>query len=202
MNGLSGESFIFEASLNIIPMKRNIWIFGSIAGAILVAFLIYATATCYANPEKFESNDVVGYIGFILIFSLIFVGVKNYRDKYSNGLVSFGRAFKIGAFIALIASSMYTLAWIIDYYLFIPDFLDQYTKHVLWDAKQDGATAAELAKKTEEMADFKEMYKNPLLVVIITYMEVLPIGLIVALIAALILKKKRPAAPSATLTHA
>ncbi len=202
MNAPGGESSIFVASPNLIPMKRNVWIFGSVTGAILVAFMIYATATCYANPEKFESNDVVGYVAFILIFSLIFVGVKNYRDKYSNGVVTFGKAFKVGTVIALIASSMYTLAWLIDYYLFMPDFLDQYTKHVLWDAGQKGATAAELADKAKQMADYRELYKNPLMVIVITYMEVLPIGLIVALISALILKRKRPPAPSAAFTHA
>lgn len=172
-------------------MKKNVLVFGLIAGLILTAFLIYSTVMCYSNPE-FKTNDVVGYAGFILTFSLIFVGIKNYRDKYNGGVVSFGRAFKIGLLIALIASSMYTVIWVFEYYLFIPDFMDKYTAHVLWKAKEGGATEAELAKKTAEMAQFSEWYKNLLLMIIITYMEVLPIGALVALIAALILKRKTP----------
>jgi len=77
-----------------------------------------------------------------------------------------------------------------DYYLFIPDFIDRYTLHVLKNAKADGASAAEISKKAAEMANFKEMYKNPLFVVLITYAEVFPIGLLISLISALILKRK------------
>lgn len=146
---------------------------------------------CYNNPERFESNEVVGYAAFILIFSLIFVGIKNYRDKYNNGVVTFGRAFKIGFFIALIASTMYTVVWLFEYYLFIPDFMDKFSEHVLWDARQKGATAEELSKKTAEIARYKEWYKNPFLIVVMTYIEVLPIGTLVALISALILKRKK-----------
>lgn len=52
-------------------------------------------------------------------------------------------------------------------------------------------TPEDLPAKTKEMANFKEMYKNPLFVILITYSEVLPIGLVVALVSALILKKKQ-----------
>lgn len=173
-------------------MKKNVLIFGSIAGLILTGMMIWTSVVCYNNPESFKGNDIVGYASMILVFSLIFVGVKNYRDKYNNGVISFGKAFKTGMYISLIAATMYTLVWVIEYYLFIPDFFDKYTAHVLWEAREDGATAAELTEKTKEMANFKNLYKNPLLMVVITYSEVLPIGLIVALIAALILKRKQP----------
>jgi hypothetical protein len=72
--------------------------------------------------------------------------------------------------------------------LFVPDFLDKYIPHVLKEAANKGDAA--LAAKTSEMENFKEMYKNPLFVILITYSEVLPVGLIVALVSSLILKKK------------
>lgn len=40
------------------------------------------------------------------------------------------------------------------------------------------------------MADFASMYKNPFFNALITYTEILPVGLIVTIISALILKKK------------
>jgi hypothetical protein len=79
---------------------------------------------------------------------------------------------------------------LIYYYLFVPDFLDKYTLHVLNTATRAGATAAELASKAEEMEQFKEMYKNPLFAILITYAEVLPIGLAVAFVSSLILRRK------------
>src|SRR5690606_18133839 len=120
----------------------------------------------------------------------IFIGIKNYRDKYNDGVISFGRAFKVGLFITLIASTMYVVGWLIDYYFFVPDFMDKYIQHVLINAEREGATAAELAVQAKDMADYKELYKNPVMVILITYSEVLPIGLIVTLISALILKRK------------
>ena len=68
--------------------------------------------------------------------------------------------------------------------------MEKYTEIVLNQTKADGATASELQKKSAEMESFKEMYKNPLMVVLLTYSEVLPIGLIVSVISALILKRR------------
>jgi hypothetical protein len=175
-------------------MKKNVLVFGSISGSIITAMMLYAAWMCNTNP-KFESNDVLGYAGMIAAFAFIFVGIRNYRDKYNGGAITFGKAFKTGAYISLVASTMYVLVWLIDYYIFIPGFIDQYTTHVLYQAGVDGASQSELDQKAAEMADFKELYKNPVFVILITYSEVLPLGLIISLISALFLKKKIKSAP-------
>jgi len=170
-------------------MKRNILICGLISGIIVVILMVYMSMACYKN-EDFESSMVLGYASMILSFSLIFVGIKNYRDKLNNGIVTFGKAFKIGLYITLIASTMYVLAWLVEYYLFIPDFMDKYTAHVMREAGREGASQTELNEKAAEMLSYKEMYKSPILVILLTYSEILPVGLIVSLISALILKRK------------
>jgi hypothetical protein len=48
----------------------------------------------------------------------------------------------------------------------------------------------EIEQKAQQMARFKEMYKNSLFVILVSYAEVLPIATIIALISALILKRK------------
>ena len=170
-------------------MKKNIIVGGLISGLILAAFMVVVTAICYKN-EDFESSMVLGYASMILAFSMIFVGIKNYRDRFNNGFVTFGKAFTIGLYITLIASTIYVIVWLIDYYLFIPDFLDKYSAHVLKEAKTAGASPVEMNEKVAEMSGYKEMYKNPLLVILLTYTEVLPVGLVVSIISALILKRK------------
>lgn len=178
-------------------MKKNVWIFGSIAGLIITLFMVYAAAQCYTNPDM-EANDIVGYAGMIAVFSLVFIGIKNYRDKFNGGIISFGQAFKTGIYITLVASAIYVLVWLVDYYVFIPDFLDKYISHVMKEATRDGATAQELQEKAAEMAKFKEMYRNPLFVIVITFLEVFPVGLIIALVSSLILKRK-PRQPAASI---
>ncbi|ACU04494.1 DUF4199 domain-containing protein [Pedobacter heparinus] len=164
-------------------MKKTVWIFGLIIGGILAANMVAMVQMVYSG--KFKGNDFVGYAALVVIFSIIFFGIRNYKNKQNAGLISFGKAFKIGTLIAFIGSTVYVVVWLFYYYLFVPDFMDVYTSCVLRES-----TPADLPAKTQQMADFKEMYKNPLFVVLITYSEVFPIGLIVALISGLILKKK------------
>jgi hypothetical protein len=140
---------------------------------------------------------VLGYAAMVIVFSLTFFGIRNYRNKQLNGVISLGKAFKTGALIALIGATVYVVVGLSYYYLFAPDFLDQYAQHVLLKASRHGATAAELAAKTKELTEFKEMYKNPLFAVLISYTEVLPIGLVVSFISALILKRKSAPAAAA-----
>jgi len=131
-------------------MKRHVLIFGLVLGTILVAHMVYMINLAFHNPD-IKSNDLLGYTFLVLVFSLTFFGIRNFRNKELNGNISLGRAFKTGALIALLCSTMYVGVWLIYYYLFIPDFLDKYTLHVLHEASGNGATASELAAKTKEM---------------------------------------------------
>ena len=151
--------------------------------------MLYMTLRCYNDPY-FKSNDVLGYAAMVAVFALMYFGIKNYRDKYLDGFIRFGQAFKTGFFIALVASTIYVVVGMIEVFVFIPDFVDKYTEHVLYMARVEGATPAELQENAKDMAEFREMYKNPLFAIFISFMEILPIGTIVAAICALLLKRK------------
>ena len=157
-------------------MKKIVIINGLIAGAIVAAMFLI-TMGLYHKNGNFDGGMWVGYASMLLAFSLIFVAIIRYRDKYNNGVVSFGKAFRIGLYITLIASTIYVVTWLIDYYVFIPDFADKYATAILDKLKASGASAAKIANQTKEMASFKEMYKNPLFVILFTYLEILPVGL-------------------------
>ncbi|RYZ95145.1 MAG: DUF4199 domain-containing protein [Sphingobacteriaceae bacterium] len=147
--------------------------------------MAYSVLNCYGDPD-FQGNMVLGFLSMFIAFAFIFVGVKNYRDKYNTGQITFGKAFLIGLYISLIASTMYVVTWLFIYYLYIPDFMDKYAAHVLKEAHTNGATQAEITEKTASMESYKEMYKNPVMVVLLTYMEILPVGLLVSLVSAFI----------------
>ncbi|QKJ29256.1 DUF4199 domain-containing protein [Mucilaginibacter mali] len=170
-------------------MKRNVLVFGGIAGLIVGIWMILTIGLNHNNPN-FEHSMWMGYGSMLVAFSFIFVGIKNYRDKYNGGYITFGQAFKNGLFIALIGSTMYVLTWLVLYYCFMPDFMDKYVAHTMAQMQKSGASATELADTRKQMAGYQEMYKNPLMVIVLTYMEILPVGLVIALLAALILKRK------------
>ncbi len=170
-------------------MKKNIITFGLISGLIISVFMLVSVAICN-NTGNFEGSMIIGYAAMIVAFSFVFVGIKNYRDKYNNGIITFGQAFNTGFYITLIASTMYVIAWLISFYGFIPDFMEKYSSHVLEGLKQSGKSQAEIESKIAEMNQYKEMYKNPLFVILLTYAEILPLGLLITLISSLILKRK------------
>jgi hypothetical protein len=139
-----------------------------------------------SNADHGTNAMLVGYLSMLIAFSLIFVAVKTYRDKQNGGVVSFGSAFKMGLLIALMASTMYVISWALVYNLYLPDFMDKYA-----DAMIKSAKPKELQKVTEQAQQYKEMYKSPLYFTFFTYMEILPVGIIVSLISALLLKRKK-----------
>ena len=73
----------------------------------------------------------------LLVFSLVFFGLRNYRNKYTGGEISFLNAFKVGVLIVLVASTVYVIAGLSYYYLVVPDFLDKFIPHVLLEAKRE-----------------------------------------------------------------
>jgi len=169
-------------------MKRSIIIYGLIAGLIVTAWMI-------AGMFKLFGSDFIGgmlltYSTMLVAFSLIFVSVKSFRDKQNNGVITFGKAFRMGLMITLIASTIYVLVWMIDYYYFIPDFFKWYSAHEIANMKAAGASAAEIQKVTVQVQGYAEVYKNPLYNAMYTYLEILPVGLLVSVIAALILRRK------------
>jgi len=174
-------------------MKKIVLICGLIAGFISTSLFIGLMLLGKAGHDDFEHGMIYGYTLMILGFSMIFVATKITRDKHNGGEISFGKAFRIGLYITLIASTIYVIVWLIDYYCFIPDFAEKYSAHMIEKLKASGAGAAEIAKQTAEMAKFSAMYKNPFFNALLTYSEILPVGLLVSLISALILKRKKKA---------
>lgn len=176
-------------------MKSIVLKYGFIGGLIVAAVMLTGTIYCY-NSGDFEGSMVLGYASMLLAFSFIFVAVKQVRDKQRGGFITFGQAFKTALFVTLVTSSIYVVTWLICYYCFLPDFMEQYTSAMMSKAQASGMKGAALAEKSEEMKGYVEMYKNPLFVILFTYIEILPVGLLVSLIAALVLKKKQQGANS------
>jgi hypothetical protein len=173
-------------------MKKNIIVHGLIAGIIVSVLMLISVNSLSHREGNFDYNRslIIGYASMLIAFSLVYVGIRNYRDKYNGGIISFGKAFKIGIMIVLIASTIYVIAWLIDYFFFIPDFSEKYSAHMIDNLKTNGASQAEIDKQTKEMANMSAMLNNPLYNALMTYLEILPVGLVVTLISSLILKRK------------
>jgi hypothetical protein len=170
-------------------MKKIILTCGLIGGLISISWFIFSVQVFKIDLSMNESL-FFGYASMVLAFSLIFVGIKNYRDNYNGGVINFGKAIKIGLLITAVASTVYVLVWLVDYYVFIPNYMEKYAAATLADLKTHHASQADINKAMAEMAGYAKMYKNPFLNAMFTYTEIVPVGVVISLIAALILKNK------------
>lgn len=172
-------------------MQRIILIYGLLSGLIASVWMVFIGSL--GVDQMMSIGMVIGFAAMILGFSFIFVAIIKYRNNVNQGVISFGQSFFIGAMISIIASTMYVLGWEIDFNYFIPDFFDKYTEAYMKGLKDSGISEAEYNKAYQKMLADGEAYKNNRWYRMgLTYLEILPLGIIISLIAALILKRNKP----------
>lgn len=169
-------------------MKKTVLTFGLSSGAISAAMML-ATLP-FADKIGWDKGEILGYTTIVLSALLIFFGVRSYRENVGGGCLTFGRGFAVGILIALISSACYVGTWEIIYYKLMPGFAEKYAAHMVESAKAAGASQQKLDETERKAKEFRQMYDNPAINVAMTFMEVFPIGLMVTLASAGILRKK------------
>jgi hypothetical protein len=130
-------------------------------------------------------------------FLLIYFGIRSYRDNILAGQISFGRAFACGILITLITTVCYVVTWEIVYFNFMPHFMDSYFAAQVHKVQSSGLDPATTAARIAAIQRSQQSYQNPLINAAYTFMEPLPVGLIITLISAAILRRKAPFKPAA-----
>lgn len=169
-------------------MKKIVLTFGFLSGAVMALFM--AITLPFANSMD-EHSLILGYTGIVAGFLLVYFGVRSYRDNVLGGTIGFGRAFSTGLLIAVIGSVCYVAAWEVLYYKFMPDFYSKYAQSTVDQARKEGKSETEIAKMKASMDEMTESAKNPAWVFATTLIEPFPVGLLIALISAGVLRRKR-----------
>lgn len=166
-------------------MTRTILTYGLISGLIIIFGII---GTIALNGGAPHDNVWLGYLIMLVALSSILVGVKQYRDQTLGGVIRFGPAFLMGLAIALVASLAYVAVW--EVYLAVTHyrFMDAYADQVLAAKRAAGVTGEAYAKAVAEMETLRAQYANPLFRLPMTFVEIFPVGLLVALVSAGLLR--------------
>jgi hypothetical protein len=177
-------------------MKRTVLVFGLISGAISSLMMFLTLPLMHTGRVNFENGLVIGYTSIFLSFLLVFFGIRSYREQ-NGGTITFGRGFTVGILITLISCVFYVVSWEIIYYKMMPDFGDRYAQEAMSKARARGASEAELAAKQKEMDEMKATLDNPLMNAAYTFTEPFPVGLLMTLVSAAILRRRDRDAPTA-----
>ena len=169
-------------------MKKIVLVFGLISGALMAVFM-FATMP-FVDKIGFDKGLFIGYANIVLAFALVFFGIRSYRENVGGGTITFGRAFMVGILITIISSVCYVIAWQILYHTFMPDFFEKYSAYVMEKARASGATPEALQSQKQELESGIRIYKNPFFGSLFVFIEPFPVGLLITLISAAILRKK------------
>lgn len=172
------------------PALRTIVIYGLISG-LIVAVPMFSLLAMDNEHTAWSSSQFFGYSLMLLALSLIFVGVKSYRDKFKGGVIQFLPAFGVGLGISVVAGVVYVVGWEVTQALAGNTFAAGYANSMIEAARAKGASPAEIEALSAQMADFQRMYANPLFRLPMTFIEIFPVGVIISLIAAALLRNPR-----------
>ncbi len=181
-------------------MKKTVLTFGLISGA-LMSVMMLATLP-FADRIGFDKGQIIGYTTMVASFLLVFFGIRSYRENICEGKITFGRAFKVGILIMLITCVFYVVTWEIIYFKLMPDFFVKYQNYLVEQLKSSGATQEAIQARIQQLQSFKQWYDNPLINAAITFLEPLPVGVIITLISAALLRKKEKESLSGAVSQA
>jgi hypothetical protein len=176
-------------------MKKTVLIYGLISGALSAAMMAASVPymiDMYASDHG--KAAIYGYTAIFLASLLIFFGVRSYRERVGGGRISFGRGMAVGALIALVSAVCYTSTWQLIYFGSSPETRDKIMACVVREMNGEPKDAAGVAKAAAKAAEWRRFYDNPLLNFGMTLLEPLPVGLLVSVISAGILRRKEASA--------
>jgi hypothetical protein len=175
-------------------MKKSVLTFGLIAGAIIS--LLMGGSLLLADKIGSAHSMALGYTIMVASFLLIYFGIRSYRDNELGGQISFGRAFACGILITLVTTACYVAMWEVLYFNFMPHFMDGYFAAQIHKVQSSGLDPATIAAQVAAIQRSAQLYQNPFVNMAYTFIEPSPVGLIITLVSAAILRRKAHVGPA------
>jgi hypothetical protein len=172
-------------------MLNKILRYGVIAGVIVAVPMLGMTFLMDGHHLPTSYGMLIGYSTMLIALSTVFVAIKRHRDESGGGVIGFWPAFALGLGISFVASVCYVLAWEATVAITHMDFANSYASVMIEQQKARGLSGAALDKFIAQMEQFKIDYANPLFRLPMTFVEIFPVGVLVSLISAGLLRNRR-----------
>ncbi len=171
-------------------MLRNILVYGVIGG-IIVGIPTFTIPWQFANHIPDGMAMLIGYATMLIALTTVFLGIKHQRDAVQGGVIKFLPALAVGLGISVVAGIFYVLAWELVLVVNHMDFGGDYARMMIAHARARHASGPALARVVAEAAQFKRDYDNPFYRLPTTFSEIFPVGVLVSLISAGLLRNSR-----------
>ncbi len=163
-------------------MKKTVLVYGFISGAIVALMLIVSFLILVKNIPEGEEHDmtwgmIIGFTSQFLALSFIFIATHQYKKNVLGGSIKFWPALKIGLLISFIASTIYVVTWVILYKTGSSEIMETMAQKEIADAKPEDVDAIKARW---------EFYRTYPGLILWTYLEILPTGILFSLISATI----------------
>lgn len=172
-------------------MLNKILSYGVTAGVIVGGFLFGTTTLLGGDMPHGAIGLLMGYTSMLVALSFIFIAIKRHRDRDLGGVIKFLPAFGMGLGISVVAGLFYVLAWEAALAVTKLDFGAEYAEHMVKEKEKAGASAEEIERVRAEAAKFAKQYADPAFRMPMSFIEIFPVGVLVSLISAGLLRNSR-----------
>lgn len=171
-------------------MKTIFKRFGIYAALFELAFFVISWTLISITNAGFDTQEIIGYTGIFLCLSFIYFGIRYYRDQVNGGGITFTEGLKLGLLIMLVPAVCFALTDTLYIILIDPHYYEKYAGHMINEIRKT-TPAAQLPAKLKEMKAEMDFYSSPFMNFIIMFLTVAAIGILVTLVSALMLKRRR-----------
>lgn len=168
-------------------MKRTVIKYGLFG--LLTGVVIFLASILLGKGLSYSVQEILGYVSMAACLSFVFFGIKHYRDKVNNGVVSLGKAITIGLLISILVGIGVGIADYIYTTVINPDFASEYLQTSLKDM-QNTLTPEDFEIKKAELTQQMTEYGGSGFMAFLMFFTVVLIGFVISLISGLILQRK------------
>jgi len=162
--------------------------YGLILGGVLAAFPLLVYAIGMDKEESFQKISTV--INLALISIILYLGIREQRDQYGNGFISFGNGFGTGIRISTIAA-LISMVFSYLYFTVINPGMVTYIKMKQEEELMNRGMSDEMIEKASANMD---AWMSPAAMAGFSMFGTFLLGLVITLIVAALMKKEDPSA--------
>lgn len=171
-------------------MLKYVLKYSLISCGVLVVINLASLLMGRPTPDTYAISEVIGYAIIIVSLSVMFFGIRRYRDRELDGKITFWKAFGFGMAITTFAAVTFGLYNWVYIKVIYPDFITDYVKYSKEQIMNSGLSQAEIEKNLHYLQDMSGLYSNVWFQNFIMFATVLAIGIVMSILASLILKRK------------